>query len=72
MNERTLDLFANLAVPAREATYQHVSGLTSDERLAYHRLSSKSLLLEQEKIPHAHAVREILSVLGAEPARTTS
>ncbi|HEY9173061.1 MAG TPA: DUF3322 domain-containing protein [Verrucomicrobiae bacterium] len=72
MNERTLDLFANLAVPAREATYQHVSGLTSDERLAYHQVGSKSLLLEQEKIPHAHAVREILSVLGAKPASTTT
>lgn len=65
MNETTLDQFTHLAVVARPATYEDVSGLTEDEQRAYERVCAKMLLLEQEKIPHVHATREIESVLNS-------
>ena len=63
MDEATLDRYANFAVAAGRASYEEVAGLTKQEWCTYRRVSANGLLLEQEKIPHAHAVQEIEAAL---------
>jgi hypothetical protein len=63
MDEATLDRFICLAVSAREGSYEDVAGLAADEQRAYQRVSAGALLLEQEKIPHPHALHEIEAAL---------
>jgi hypothetical protein len=65
MTESELDRYSHLAVPARPATYEDVSGLTLGERRAYERLRSGLLLLEQERIPQIYIVQAIRLALSA-------
>ena len=59
MTTPALDLFSRFVVPARKAAYEDVAGLTQEEVRLYRRVVADSILLEQEKIPHTHAVQEI-------------
>jgi hypothetical protein len=62
MNEATLDAFQEFIVTANEASYEEISNLTPEEHRAYQRVRAGKLLLEQEKIPHAHAVHMLSSL----------
>lgn len=68
MNEDTLQAMSKLVGKAKKASYEDVSGLSEEEHRTYQLVGSKSLLLEQERIPQAYAVREIqarVNKLGA-------
>lgn len=63
MDDATLDRFTQFAVAARPASYEDVTSLTETERRTYQRVSTDELSLEQEKIPHPHAMGELAVAL---------
>jgi hypothetical protein len=65
MDEATLTQFRGFAVSAKESGYESVAGLTSDEQLVYEHIQLNRLLLEQEKVPHSHAVAQLEVAVGA-------
>jgi hypothetical protein len=64
MNDATLDAHARYRVASPAATYDEIEHLSPAERHTYARLQAESILLEQEKIPHAHAVAALHEALG--------
>ncbi len=63
MDEPTLTAYADYQTPSPAAAYEETANLTEPERLVYQRLHTNHILLEQEKIPHGHAVEVLRRTL---------
>lgn len=59
MDSRPLELFQGHCIPAKSSSYQNVEGLRPSEAAVYELLRRGQILLEQEKIPHAFAVKTL-------------
>lgn len=63
MDTATLEHFDAQCGSGKPATYEEVALLTSEERAVYERVRAAGRLLEQEKIPHGHAVERLQAIL---------
>ena len=57
MNRETLNAFRELVGKSKPTSGRAIGGLTAEERKLFEELADANLGLEQEKIPHAWAVR---------------
>lgn len=62
MDNATLDSWFHFTVKAKPATYERSDELTNQEKEAYQRVTSKQILLEQEKIPYQVVVDKLTSL----------
>lgn len=63
MDATTLAAHAHYLVPSPPAPYVEIENLSAAERLVYERLREERVLLEQEKIPHAHVLETLRRAL---------